>query len=95
VGAELLAVDLDDLRSRQRGKGLARARDLLIMLGVERFRLSVKDLAHEMRKSSDGMSQAIARASRRRRKDKQFLAELNRLDRLIAATTQHDQTTAE
>ena len=79
-GAELLDVDLDDLRSRRRGEGLARARELLVLLGAERYRLKVKDLARELRKSPDGMSQALARAARKRESDAAFRADLDRLD---------------
>lgn len=79
-GAEFLDVDLDDLRSRRRGEGLARVRELLVLLGAERYRLKVKDLAKELRKSPDGMSQALARAARKRESDAAFRADLDRLD---------------
>jgi hypothetical protein len=93
-GALLLDVDLDALRSRQRNGRLARARELLGVLGVERYGLKVKDLAREVNKSPDGMTQAIARATRRGANDSAFVKDLNRLDRQLAGV-HHDQTTTE
>jgi REP element-mobilizing transposase RayT len=83
-GTERLGVDINDLRSRRRSPELVRARELLMILGVERYGLKVKDLARELRKSPDGMTQTIARAARRRTKDKSFLVDLNKLDHTLA-----------
>ena len=83
-GAALLAVEVGDLRSRRRGAALVRARELLVAVGAERYGLKVKDLAAGMGRSPDGMSQALARAARRRSTDVAFLAELDRLDRHLA-----------
>ena len=83
-GAEWLGVDIAELRSRRRTEELVRARELLMILGVERFGLSVKDLARQLRKSPDGMTQAIARAARRKTKDNAFRRDLNKLDRALA-----------
>jgi REP element-mobilizing transposase RayT len=83
-GAEWLGVDIEDLRSRRRSQELVRARELLMILGVERYGLKVKDLARELRKSPDGMTQTIARAARRRTKDNTFLVDLNKLDHSLA-----------
>ncbi len=81
---EGLGVSIDDLQSRRRSPELVRARELLMILGVERYGLKVKELAKELRKSPDGMTQTISRAARRRRKDKAFLADLNTLDHSLA-----------
>jgi len=81
---ERLGVDIDDLRSRRRSQELVRARELLMVLGVERYGLKVKDLARELRKSPDGMTQTIARSARRRIRDSAFLVDLNKLDRSLA-----------
>jgi REP element-mobilizing transposase RayT len=83
-GAEWLGVDIADLRSRRRTKELVRARELLMILGVERFGLRVKDLARQLRKSPDGMTQTIARAARKRTGDNTFRRDLNKLDRALA-----------
>ena len=83
-GAGWLGVDIAELRSRRRAEELVRARELLMILGVERFGLKVKDLARQLRKSPDGMTQTIARAARKRTEDKAFRRDLNKLDRALA-----------
>ncbi len=79
-----LGMSLADLRSRRRAEGLARARELLAIVGVERYGLRVKDLAKHLKKTPGGMTQAIARGLRRRASDEGFRTELNRLDRELA-----------
>ncbi len=73
-------MDIDDLRSRRRSHELVRARELLMVLGVERYGIKVKDLARDLRKSPDGMTQTIARAAPRRIRGSAFLVDLNKLD---------------
>ncbi|MFV2074419.1 MAG: transposase, partial [Thermoanaerobaculales bacterium] len=85
-GAELLGVEIDDLQSRRRSEELVRARELLMILGVERYGLKVKDLASQMCKSPDGMSHTVARAARKRTSDNAFRRDLNRLDRALSGT---------
>ena len=60
------------------------ARELLMLLGVERYGLKVNALGRELRKTPDGMSQTLARAVRRRAGDDEFLRRINELDRQIA-----------
>jgi hypothetical protein len=83
-GAEWLGVDLAELRSRRRTEELVRARELLAVLAVERFGFKVKDLSIQLRKSPDGMTQALARAARKRTEDDVFRRDLNELDRALA-----------
>jgi len=83
-GAGWLGVEIGDLRSRRRAQELVRARELLMVLGVERYGLKVKDLARELQKSPDGMTQTVARAARRRIDDGGFRNDLNNLDRDLA-----------
>jgi len=85
-GAEWLGVEIAELRSRRRAEELVRARELLMILGVERFGLKVKDLARQLQKSPDGMTQTISRAACKRTKGSAFLRELNKLDRALAGT---------
>ena len=59
-----------------------------MILGVEHDSLKVKDLAMNMRKSPDGMTQTIARAARKRTEDNAFRRELNKLDRGLAGVTE-------
>ncbi len=79
-------VERDGLLSRRRSEELVRARELLMILRVERYGLKVKDLARQMCKSPDGMSHTVARAARKRTKDKAFRRDLNRLDRALSGT---------
>ena len=90
-GAESLGVDIAELRSRRRAEELVRARELLMILGVERFGLKVKDLAKQLRKSPDGMTQTIARAARKRTQDNAFRREFNKLDRALAEADERKQ----
>ena len=83
-GADILGVDIADLRSRGRNLDAVRARELLMVLGVEHYGLKVKDLAKELRKSPDGMTQTVMRGIRRRSEDDEFRADLLRLDQAIS-----------
>ncbi len=86
AGARTLGVALDDLRSRTRDLRVVRARELLMLLGVERYRLRVVDLAEALGRSPDGMTKTLARAIRQRANDPHFLSELEALDRSLAET---------
>ena len=84
AGARTLAVPLDDLCARTRDLQVVRARELLMLLGVERYRLRVVDLAEALGRSPDGMTKTLARATLRRAEDPDFLNELEALDRSLA-----------
>ncbi|HSL18525.1 MAG TPA: hypothetical protein VLB51_11530 [Methylomirabilota bacterium] len=77
---------LDDLRARTRDLQVVRARELLMLIGVERYRLRVLDLAEALGRSPEGMTKTLARAPRRRVNDPHFLNELEALDRWLAET---------
>jgi len=81
--AVALSVDFEDLCSRGRAAELVRARELVMVLGVERYRLKVRDLAAALGKSRDGMSHALARGTHRRMDDERFRKDLQELDRVI------------
>ena len=83
--AEALGVEVRDLRSRSRRADLVHARELLMVLAVERYSLKVRDVARELDKSADGMSQALARGVERRKRGGEFRAELDDLDRRVAS----------
>jgi REP element-mobilizing transposase RayT len=82
--ADAVRLDLEELRSRQRSPDLVRGRELVMVLGVERYGQKVGELAAALGKSPDGMSHALARAVRRRVEDERFRADLQKLDRMIA-----------
>jgi hypothetical protein len=66
------------------GGRLARARELLMILGIERYGLKLKDLAIKLKKSPNGMTKTVARAARRRTEDKAFRVNLVELDSSLA-----------
>jgi REP element-mobilizing transposase RayT len=82
-GSRLLGIEVEVLRSRRRSQELAQARELLVVLGVERYRLKLQDLARALGKSPDGMTKAVARAARRRTDDDGFRRRLDDLDRAL------------
>ena len=73
-------------RSRSRSPELVRGRELMLVLGVERYGLRVRALATALGKSPEGMSDALARGIRHRVEDGEFRAEVDRLDRALAET---------
>jgi REP element-mobilizing transposase RayT len=84
VGARSLGVAVDELRSRRRDREVVRARELLMLIGVERYRLRVVDLAEALGRSPDGMTKTLARAIRRRTENAGFLEAAESLDRALA-----------
>ncbi|MCU0304365.1 MAG: hypothetical protein MUC56_09950, partial [Thermoanaerobaculales bacterium] len=85
--SELLGLEEHDLRSSSRAVELVEGRELLMVLGVERYRLGVKELAGNVCKSPDGMSQALARGIRRRAQDADFRTRIGALDQAVAKAT--------
>ena len=83
--AREVGVDVNSIRSRNQAQDLVRAREVVMVLGVERYGLRVKDLARAMKKSPDGMSKSLARAVQRRTEDEEFRGWLDRMDQAIAA----------
>ena len=77
-------MEMGDLCSRKRSPELVRARELVMVLGVEGYGLKVLKLAAALTKSPDGMSHALARGVRRRADDEGFRVDLGKLDRVIA-----------
>jgi len=84
-GASALGVSLGDLRGRLRSPEVVRARESLMVVGVERYGLKVKDLAREMGKSPDSMTKAIVRLTQQRAATAELRAALDELDRRIAS----------
>jgi hypothetical protein len=79
-----LGLDEGDLRSSGRSEEVVEARELLMTLGVERYRLKVKELAEQLGKSPGGMSQALARGIAKRVEDADFRNKLRELDLELA-----------
>jgi REP element-mobilizing transposase RayT len=84
IGAEALGVTFDSLRARVRSEAVVEARELLAVLGAERYGLKVKDLAKAMNKSREGITRAISRGTRKRMEEADYLKRLDVLDVRIA-----------
>ena len=61
-----------------------------MVLGVERYRLKVNDLAGELRKSPDGMTKTLARAIQKRAGEDEVRTQLSELDRVMAKVGERD-----
>ena len=75
-----LNVDWKELGDRGRHPEVVRIRDLIGLVGIERFGVKVTDLAEALGKSRDGVSQWVRRGEIRRQTDPQFAAVVNALD---------------
>jgi putative transposase len=82
--SEHLGVSGDVLGSRGKGSATVRAREIIAIVGVERFGLKVKDLAARLGKNPGSVSRWIVRAGQRRQEDREFAASCRRLAVAIA-----------
>ena len=76
-----LEIKPEILCGRGRAKDVVRWRELVGLVGTERFGVKVKALATELGKSPDGVSQWYRRGVVRRREDAAFAAAAEALDR--------------
>ena len=82
-GVEILGISLDDLAGRSRSPQIARVRELLAVVGVERYGLLVKDLAHQLNKHHVTTSGWVMRGVKRRHEDQATKNEIDRLDQAL------------
>lgn len=75
-----LGVQREDLESRSRRPEFVRSRDLVSLIGVERYGVKVKELAASLGKSEDGVSLSVRRGARRRAEDEAFAVDAEALD---------------
>ena len=73
-------VQREDLASRGRKEEIVRVRELIGLVGVERYGVKVKDLAARLGKSEDGVSLWVRRGARKRMEDAGFAADAEALD---------------
>ncbi|NOZ94093.1 MAG: hypothetical protein GXP47_05035 [Acidobacteria bacterium] len=83
-GVRVLGIELESLGSRLRSPEVVGAREMLAVVGSERWGFRVVDLAEAMGKSPHTISKAIGRATRRRRDDAEYRQLLVHLDEAIA-----------
>jgi len=85
-GASALGIGVDELVGRSKGGGrLVEAREILTVLGVERYGFLVKPMAAAFERYGETASHWIARGTRRRQDDTQYRARLEQLDRAIVS----------
>ncbi len=75
-----LGVDRLHLSDRNRDPDVVRARELIGLIGVERFGVRVNELAAELGKSRDGVSRWVRRGASRRESDPEFSSDAESLD---------------
>ncbi len=75
-----LECDKEALRDRGRAPEVVRLRDLIGLVGIERFGVKVTELAAELGKSRDGVSRWYRRGTARRSEDPKFAAAAEALD---------------
>jgi len=78
--AEHLGVSSDVLGARSKAPATVRAREIIAIVGVERFGVKVKDLAARLGKNPGSVSRWMARAAQRREADRDFEACCRRLE---------------
>jgi len=78
--AEHLGVSSDVLGSRGKAPATVRAREIIAIVGVERFGVKVKDLAARLGKNPGSVSRWIVRAAQARDEDREFAACCRRLE---------------
>jgi hypothetical protein len=85
LAAESLGLSVDDLRAKTRAEEINEAGELLLLVGVERYRLPVKHLAGVFGRSRESVSRWLSRATRRRGSTPELGDQLDDLDRRVAS----------
>ena len=80
----ILGVDKDQVRSRSRGREVARTRRLIVTLGVERWRQNRTRLASVLQKNPDVLSWWAGEGAALRLEDPDFAGTLNRADEKLS-----------
>ena len=83
---ELAGVDFGHLASRARDRDTARARRLVVTLGVERWHQKGTAIARVLNKNPDVVSWWVGEGIRRRLEDEKFAAKLDKLDEELSAS---------
>jgi hypothetical protein len=81
--AEHLGVSSGVLGARSKAPATVRAREIITIVGLERFGVKVKDLAGRLGKNPGSVSRWMARAAQRRDEDRDFEASCRRLERAL------------
>lgn len=76
----VLGLSREELAGRGQDSRIVRMRELVGVVGVERFGVKVRDLARCLGKSEDGVSRWVRRGARRRIEDMEFANDAEMLD---------------
>ena len=86
-GARHLEIDLADLASRKRQRGVVEARRLILTLGRERWGQKAKDLGAALSKKADTVSYLAREGIRQRLEDADFSRRYEALDKAMIGDT--------
>jgi len=84
-GAAVLGTTVDALVGPSREARLAEAREILTIVGVERYGFLVKSMAAAFNRYGETASRWISRGTRRRQEDEEYRNRLEEVDRAIAS----------
>jgi REP element-mobilizing transposase RayT len=82
-----LGVDVDELASRGREPRLRELRELVAVVGVERYGQRVREIAERLEKNPGSVSRWVTTAAERRSSDGGFARRLGRLDEALRGGT--------
>jgi transposase len=78
-----LGVGVDELASRGREPRLRELRELVVVLGVERYGQRVREIAGRLEKNPGSGSRWVTTAAERRSSDSSFARRLGKLDEVL------------
>ncbi|NOZ96102.1 MAG: hypothetical protein GXP47_15385 [Acidobacteria bacterium] len=84
-GAAWLGIEESKLSGRDRGAEVVRARELLASVGVERFGVSVKEMAERLGKHPSTATGWVMRGVRRRREEEGFRERFEELEKFLSS----------
>lgn len=80
---EALGVDIEELASRRREPRLRELRELVAVLGVEKYEQRVREIAEMLEKNPGSVSRWVSAAAERRSTDSGFAERLRKLDQTL------------
>ena len=81
-----MGVTSEELSSRGKAPAIVRAREIIAIVGVERFGVVVGELAVRLKKNPGSVSRWLGQAGERRRKEREFAADCERLEAAVGKT---------
>jgi len=90
--AEILGISMNEIRSRRRGLRLTEARELIVSLGLHRWRQSVVRLASILGLHAESVSRQSSRGRVKLAEDPEFAQRFEDLDRTLAERAEREIT---